>query len=63
MYAIRSYYDGNKVSCYKITDEQKELNNVITSYSIHYTKLYELPSWQGAGGAILHDGAVRPDRA
>ena len=41
MYAIRSYYDidGGQVS---IRAEVKhESENVITSYSIHYTKLYE----------------------
>ena len=35
MYAIRSYY-GMKLNCAGLSE------NVITSYSIHYTKLYEL---------------------
>ena len=37
---------------------------VITSYSIHYTKLYEwLDSYNGAGTGGMHRGADRTDRA
>ena len=41
MYAIRSYYEIEE----KISKQQREFflkEHVITSYSIHYTKLYEL---------------------
>ena len=60
MYAIRSYYgkaetlilDG-RVSVNGIA--VKALGTVITSYSIHYTKLYENPSVSG-----LVPGTVSP---
>ena len=50
MYAIRSYYENWKLwqtgqsTTMRPTAMQKQrlvLSNVITSYSIHYTKLYE----------------------
>ena len=58
MYAIRSYYDSDGHGCgrlvhLRIGEKQDAqagsavagaMNNVITSYSIHYTKLYE-PRW------------------
>ena len=46
MYAIRSYYEVIKTADEQ--DKNKEINYVspegfvITSYSIHYTKLYEV---------------------
>ena len=40
MYAIRSYYENNTSKRIILKDTQ--LRIVITSYSIHYTKLYEV---------------------
>ena len=49
MYAIRSYYDAEKIKEYVMNLEhemvvqqtENEAGVVITSYSIHYTKLYD----------------------
>ena len=52
MYAIRSYYglseqeameEGYEIEvCHNIKPDKPSYFNVITSYSIHYTKLYEV---------------------
>ena len=44
MYAIRSYYDLYKKypnKSFIVVNQCTKEGNVITSYSIHYTKLYE----------------------
>ena len=66
MYAIRSYYDGllslaNKSSGGDLLERITGLRkSVITSYSIHYTKLYEMGglSYEGgiAGSCASFDG-------
>ena len=41
MYAIRSYYAAGVAMPPRSVDDRPWPNSVITSYSIHYTKLYE----------------------
>ena len=42
MYAIRSYYDSAIGTEHGYRRSRRHILDVITSYSIHYTKLYEL---------------------
>ena len=71
MYAIRSYYgtglrgaaDVKHVAqvlrdAYDAADPKQVMKSVITSYSIHYTKLYDVASFIQAANAFRAEGAT-----
>ena len=59
MYAIRSYYEHGDTEFFRAGCSNRSViyKLVITSYSIHYTKLYELSGYKLRTSNVMGTGA------